>query len=661
VGAYFTKLSTKTTTKGTTTLSPNFTLNKITDNANRIIAVDEKTNEINKKFYGIGLFVQGQDITDGITWTDGFYLNYYGILQEASTYAYSSPIKIIGGNFNYKGDLQTNMAFIFLDEKGDYLDGYKALSPLYDFNFDIPSNAYSIVISTKITEKSTTFLSPNFSFNSLEEKVKVLDVNNDKIYIVTENIHPSGDGILQPQRKQFIYSDHLYIDEKPLLFDGESDKKMITAVVNDEGTIFNSGQNVFTVPTSLLLKKGAEKSVYNFDLISTKTSVGLTKKIILGVLGDSQTAGVGAVNNKVGAFPYTYYGACKNIFEKNRLIDATSANLILTGTLVYNAVNENGISFKELCEGRGGWSLEDYLYYSRHLEYNDATWAILGLGTVTGHGYTYNSANNILIATTAEWKNAPDNNATYIAAINSAYGTSATTYAQALAIHESNLDDPQNPFYSKAKAISSNLGFDFTVYLSRYKTLASDGITRLVAGSTAGTKVTNVNDWDVCAPTHYHIQCGTNGIAAQGDMTTFNALTTTIIAELKSAVAGIIISFSIPDASGTNFPELYPNYYNSKMSNSIHAYTLNEYNSLKSLDSVVNKTFLLPFNLIQPTAKGIPFKIITGEDSSIGYAEDFGYLRQGINGAGTANHPGIYAHSEWGIQLYSFLIYSLSL
>ena len=50
------------------------------------------------------------------------------------------------------------------------------------------------------------------------------------------------------------------------------------------------------------------------------------------------------------------------------------------------------------------------------------------------------------------------------------------------------------------------VAFSITSYINRYKTIANDGITRLTVGSTAGTKVTDVNAYDVCVPTHIIIQ-----------------------------------------------------------------------------------------------------------------------------------------------------------
>ena len=69
---------------------------------------------------------------------------------------------------------------------------------------------------------------------------------------------------------------------------------------------------------------------------------------------------------------------------------------------------------------------------------------------------------------------------------------------------------PDNPFWSSAQAGAGWNPYSFT---GRYKTLATDGTTRLVPGSTAGSLITagNINDIDVVdAPTHFIIELGEN-------------------------------------------------------------------------------------------------------------------------------------------------------
>lgn len=64
--------------------------------------------------------------------------------------------------------------------------------------------------------------------------------------------------------------------------------------------------------------------------------------------------------------------------------------------------------------------------------------------------------------------------------------------------------NPKLPFYDYDTVQTTNgeYAFNFDKFLSKYKTLADDGITRLEVGTTAGTLVTNVDDYDLCKPTH---------------------------------------------------------------------------------------------------------------------------------------------------------------
>jgi hypothetical protein len=61
-----------------------------------------------------------------------------------------------------------------------------------------------------------------------------------------------------------------------------------------------------------------------------------------------------------------------------------------------------------------------------------------------------------------------------------------------------------NKFYDYDTVQSSNgsYAFNLGVYLSRWKTLANDGETRLIVGDTAGIYVTDVEAFDLCEPTH---------------------------------------------------------------------------------------------------------------------------------------------------------------
>lgn len=109
-----------------------------------------------------------------------------------------------------------------------------------------------------------------------------------------------------------------------------------------------------------------------------------------------------------------------------------------------------------------------------------------------------------------------------------------------------------SPFYDP------NLGrFSLRYYLSKYKTLDDDGVTRLVVGSTAGTSVTDVNSHDLCTPNIVVLQLGMNGTSQQ-----FIEYMPLIIDSIKNEYSDIKIIISIEDAVVCNYPSLYPDYDN---------------------------------------------------------------------------------------------------
>lgn len=54
-----------------------------------------------------------------------------------------------------------------------------------------------------------------------------------------------------------------------------------------------------------------------------------------------------------------------------------------------------------------------------------------------------------------------------------------------------------NPFYDE-----KTKGFSLKACLDKYRTLADNGMTRLIPGETAGTEVKDANAYDLCTPTH---------------------------------------------------------------------------------------------------------------------------------------------------------------
>lgn len=108
--------------------------------------------------------------------------------------------------------------------------------------------------------------------------------------------------------------------------------------------------------------------------------------------------------------------------------------------------------------------------------------------------------------------------------------------------------NPDNPFWKP--------GVDFNPYnwTDRWKTLASDGLTRLVVGSTAGSLINsgNINSIDVTSPTHVFIELGEN------DRWMFPADMTKTVANLISFKAKIDSAYGWMGASAPKTAYIIP-------------------------------------------------------------------------------------------------------
>ncbi|WP_167596636.1 hypothetical protein [Leeuwenhoekiella sp. ZYFB001] len=201
-------------------------------------------------------------------------------------------------------------------------------------------------------------------------------------------------------------------------------------------------------------------------------------------------------------------------------------------------------------EARGGWAISDYIrkIFNTRRRYgsNSATrvvgkvaWDSLGLGTQTRNGtpgrsyvgFSDTSATGDLMRLTCHGYYEADPTPELWDWIVNTNGVSSftfdgTTYnfggsystaddaAQKAYILMRCKENVTNPYYDYDTVQSSDgaYAFNYTAYLNKYKTLAADGVTRLVVGSTAGTEVTDVNAWDLREPTHVTIAMCENDI-----------------------------------------------------------------------------------------------------------------------------------------------------
>ena len=233
--------------------------------------------------------------------------------------------------------------------------------------------------------------------------------------------------------------------------------------------------------------------------------------------------------------------------------DLGNISTLMVGTVIDNiefTLGNYHYTCKGANEGKSARSLSDYLrkicivrrsgQMASYQITGKTAWDSLGLGTKTRNGIPereYTAFENTeedgeLMRTTCHgyydadpsqelwyWLTHFQNLTTFVYDdITYTFGSSYSTdddAAQIAAIKYlcvNNLID--NVFYDYQTVQDSNgqYAFNFQKYLDKFRTLENDGVTRLVVGSTAGSKVTSetINVYDVCEPTHVVVVMNTN-------------------------------------------------------------------------------------------------------------------------------------------------------
>ena len=200
-----------------------------------------------------------------------------------------------------------------------------------------------------------------------------------------------------------------------------------------------------------------------------------------------------------------------------------------------------------------------------------------------------------------------------------------------------------SPFYNP-----ESKKFSLQYYLSQYKTLADDGETRLVVGNTAGTKVTNVNSWDLCTPNIVVIQLGMNG-----NFDGWKNSVPSMIQSIKDEYPNMIVIVSLLCACACNYPSMYPNWDN--------IYFEDYANAKQTLTS----SFVWAIDNLQNEENGI-YVIYTGSTMPMPYccnsreivnemSEFQPNLKRyvGVDAIERVKHPSRFGHQAVGYELYS--------
>lgn len=199
---------------------------------------------------------------------------------------------------------------------------------------------------------------------------------------------------------------------------------------------------------------------------------------------------------------------------------------------------------------------------------------------------------------------------------------------------------------------SNNGAFSLAYYLSQYKTLADDGVTRLVVGSTAGTAVTDATAWDLCTPNVVVVQLGLNDVLA--DWKTYMPQ---IVSSIKTEYPTMKVIISVMDACDCMFPSRYPNYSGVFLDgyNGMHAKMLDAYTyAIDNWQDEVNGVYVLYSGAVMPMPESCNVRKLDGglTESEARYV--------GVDSVERVPHPSKYGHRAIGYQLYSAIKWILS-
>lgn len=405
----------------------------------------------------------------------------------------------------------------------------------------------------------------------------------------------------------------------------------------------------------------------------TNASILANKKIIVAPCGDSQTGpGTNANYDNSGSEDVWWLKMVEEVAKMNSNAGGSAYQIKMIGSrykyLKDVAYNGQTLSIQGCAEAIGGTSLVSWL---KHSVCNDTMrdggqgpWDLLGLGNGTGTDWAGSTTQRATYVATCEGQFPPILTGalyTYLGLGTPTVvsnGISPSEQAAITTAAQSRLNNPQNWYFDKDK--TGNTRFSLAKYLSRKKTLADDGVTRLVVGSTAGSLVTDVNAFDVCTPTHFIFRFLENewNPFQPGNHAIVGTLYQQAIDAVHSEFPNIFVAVApIPDVS-TFFPELYPN-----VSVPVRAASSWKYNFIKSIKATVvenSRSFFLPIFAVQPTAFGWNMVKIANEmtDNPIQeFSENFYWTSRDND----KYHPGGFSQNAWTQQSLAWIAHTMTL
>ena len=372
------------------------------------------------------------------------------------------------------------------------------------------------------------------SGNKLKFMSKNLEIVIIQLPLVfTESNLPSVNDIISLPDKiyQIDHTDELLNFENRLYIEGiaKTDAKNLKINNSNSIPIEKSTDDKISITVSC---DGYSSLYKEIPIISTSAEKAQNKKIRPLLIGDSLTDN-------------GYPSLCEFIF-KNYNSKLGNINPIFVGTIADNidiTIQNQKFTCRGCNEGRSGWLISNYL---RHICQTHAgrfgwssdsnaltgkvAWDSLGLATKTRNGISERQSKQDYTEWTPEvgeqirmtchgYYDADPSEDLWNWLVKTKgiktfeYEEMRYTFSEVYSTSDDEIqkkaikylcENPENPFFNIIKVNNTNneYAFDFAIYINRYKTIEDDGTNRLVVGSTAGSKVSNVNDFDVCTPTH---------------------------------------------------------------------------------------------------------------------------------------------------------------
>ena len=470
-----------------------------------------------------------------------------------------------------------------------------------------------------------------------------------------------------------IYADRLYRDrEAKAVFGGVKPAQILYDTrrwKKDLGIVSS-----IRVSLSISSKK-IKNTTFSFDLISTKNEVSLDKTITCLSIGDSITAGDNTFWDGQGGSDgasWAYWNFVHSLFIMDNIdykqeysVDTDRIKYIPVGTrsegwpYEFTYKGQNIKQTDDYCEGRSGWTLASYLRHPLNSQGNsEGFYDILGLRTNNGV-WTGTDEQKYLIGSTCWGEYNPDITEASWNLFRKYIGLSSVAFEDATESQKENLiewatvtivERPENPFFGGVIKADEETGrksrFSWEEYYKRYKTHENDGITPLNDKGTMYKQNTLV-----CVPKFISICLGTNdsNLSTQTDI--FNDIK--LMAKLLRESTGAKIILIPNGVTGSQIPE----YFNTSLFSYTDPGVFYERNKLikefcgNIETQKANGIFFLPSYFIQGYNCSADHRVESWSgEREYDYITCIGDI-----------HPGLYANRQMGYQMYSMILYLLSL